>query len=199
MTKNTSRKLLTSALLAAGLLGASISYANDMTSNVTNNPCAGCHGTNGVSLGQAPHLAGLPAAYLVSTMKAYANKTRFSTIMGRIARGYSDEQLQNMGDFFASKDWPQTEHKVDPKLVAKGQLLHLNNGCTGCHGVNGKSSSPTIPNLAGQFPEYLRIQMEDYRSGNTPIPPAAMIMRNMTGSMSDDEIASLAAYYAAQK
>lgn len=35
--------------------------------------------------------------------------------------------------------------------------------CSSCHGLDGHSSSPIIPNLAGQQKEYLINQLNDYR------------------------------------
>ena len=66
------------------------------------NACAGCHGPNGVSNGSTPSLQGLPAAYIVSAMNSFKDGSRPSTIMGRIAKGYSESEFQEMGEFFAA-------------------------------------------------------------------------------------------------
>ena len=67
--------------------------------------------------------------------------------------------------------------------------------CVVCHGPDGNSNNPTWPNLAGQHAEYIRKQLEDYRSGrrkNDQMAPMAM-------SLSDQDIADLAVYYASLK
>ena len=67
--------------------------------------------------------------------------------------------------------------------------------CVVCHGPDGNSNNPTWPNLAGQHAEYIRKQLEDYRSGhrkNDQMAPMAMVL-------SDQDIADLAAYYASLK
>ena len=67
--------------------------------------CANCHGTLGKSVKDpaVPGLAGRPSAYLVEQMNAFKTGTREATIMHQIAKGYSDEQIQQMADYFASQ------------------------------------------------------------------------------------------------
>ena len=67
--------------------------------------------------------------------------------------------------------------------------------CIVCHGADGNSSNPSWPNLAGQHAEYIMKQLQDYRDGrrkNDQMAPLAM-------ALSDQDIADIAAYYAAQK
>ncbi|PKF58394.1 hypothetical protein CW748_03890 [Alteromonadales bacterium alter-6D02] len=67
--------------------------------------------------------------------------------------------------------------------------------CANCHGEQGISSVPIYPNLAGQKELYLAQQMKKYRDGSRPSP----VMAPLTKSLSDDDIANLAAYYASLK
>jgi cytochrome c553 len=60
-----------------------------------------------------------------------------------------------------------------------------------CHGAQGMSRSDA-PNLAGQYPEVIRKQLLDYKSGNRANP----IMVALATSLSEENIADLAAYYA---
>jgi cytochrome c553 len=64
--------------------------------------------------------------------------------------------------------------------------------CTACHGAAGISANPIWPNLAGQKEGYLAKQMKDFRDGKRNDP----VMAPMSKSLSDDDIANLAAYYA---
>lgn len=73
--------------------------------------------------------------------------------------------------------------------IGRGATLALN--CTMCHGALGLSASDT-PNLAGQYPEVIVKQLEDYRSGHRRSPIMEAIARNMK----DRDIQDLAAYYA---
>lgn len=190
-----------SAVLAAGLLAASASAAaaGPSAATVVGHTCAGCHGTNGASKGPAPILGGLSEMYLASTMAAYKDGTRYSTIMGRLAKGYDQGEILDMSKFLAAQPWVSGTRPVDAKLADKGKQIHSANGCAGCHGANGISPMPTAPRMAGQYAEYLTFQMQDYKDANKAIPASAMVMRSMLTPVSDDDVKALAAFYASAK
>jgi cytochrome subunit of sulfide dehydrogenase len=64
--------------------------------------CIGCHGPNGTGAGAAPAIAGRDRQELAATMAAFRANERPGTIMGRIARGYTDAEIAAMADHFAS-------------------------------------------------------------------------------------------------
>lgn len=185
--------------LSYSLFASSAALAGDTVAEALSNPCAGCHGTNGESLGEAPVIAGLPEAYLNSTMLAYKNGTRYSTIMGRIAKGYTPEQIGLMAKHFAALPWQSTPQTTDAALVQKGEQIHKSSGCAGCHGATGVSPIPTTPRLAGQYVDYLMLQMGDYQDTGKPIPPTAGMMRTMLKGKTADDLEALAQFYASQQ
>ena len=67
--------------------------------------CANCHGTEGKAQKDAtvPGLAGLKADYIVEQMQAFKSGARAATIMHQIAKGYNDEQVKQLADYFASQ------------------------------------------------------------------------------------------------
>lgn len=67
--------------------------------------------------------------------------------------------------------------------------------CIGCHGVDGNSSNPDWPNLAGQHAEYLAKQINDYKSQGRKDPT----MNAMVASLSDADTANIAAFFASNK
>jgi cytochrome c553 len=73
--------------------------------------------------------------------------------------------------------------------VGRGATLALN--CTMCHGAQGMSGS-SAPNLAGQYPEVVIKQLEDYKAGKRGSP----IMEALAKNLAERDIADLAAYYA---
>jgi sulfide dehydrogenase cytochrome subunit len=78
------------------------------TAEALANTCAGCHGTGGVSSGPAsPTLAGTNAEYFNDIMKRYADGKAYSTIMGRIAKGFTTEEIALMADYFAKAPSPR--------------------------------------------------------------------------------------------
>lgn len=70
--------------------------------------------------------------------------------------------------------------------------------CASCHGTNGLSSTPTIPNIAGQKQGYLQAALLDYKNHRRQGASADM-MTGIAGQLSDADIQALAAYYAALK
>jgi cytochrome c553 len=66
--------------------------------------------------------------------------------------------------------------------------------CQSCHGLDGNSTSPDFPRLAGQHPDYLEKALRDYKSGARKNP----IMAGFAAALTRAEIQNLAAYYASQ-
>ncbi len=64
--------------------------------------------------------------------------------------------------------------------------------CAACHGANGVSISPGIPNLAAQRARYIEKQLKAYRSKKRK----HALMGPLAASFSDAAIADVAAYYA---
>jgi cytochrome c553 len=63
--------------------------------------------------------------------------------------------------------------------------------CAACHGIDGLSKQPDAPNLAGQTEDYLVKALNDFKSGARQNE----LMSVMAKSLSDADIANLAAYY----
>lgn len=68
--------------------------------------------------------------------------------------------------------------------------------CAGCHGVDGNSPNPEWPKLAGQHPAYLDKQLQDFKAGEQR---NNAMMAPMVASLSEQDMADLAAYFAAQE
>jgi cytochrome c553 len=66
--------------------------------------CANCHGTDGRSAStEVVSLAGLPKDLMVERMKEFKNGKRPATVMHQLAKGYSDQQIDLMADYFAAQ------------------------------------------------------------------------------------------------
>lgn len=66
--------------------------------------CAACHGTDGRSVtAEVAGLAGRPREYIASQMRAFRDGTRPATVMQQIAKGYSDQQIDLMADYFSRR------------------------------------------------------------------------------------------------
>ena len=88
-----------------GLIGVSSAQAGEAEASMLANTCNGCHGPDGVSQGPAaPTIAGMNKFYLTESLKAYRDgKNRPSTIMARIAKGYSDSEIEKIAGYFSAK------------------------------------------------------------------------------------------------
>lgn len=56
--------------------------------------CQGCHGPGGHSPGPVPSINGRSAVALADALHSYRADQRPSTVMGRIAKGYSDAEIE---------------------------------------------------------------------------------------------------------
>ena len=63
--------------------------------------CTGCHPRT-AGRGPIPSLNGQPAEQIVSQMTAFRSGERTSTVMTRIAKGFSDEEIRAIADYFAA-------------------------------------------------------------------------------------------------
>ncbi|MDX1353559.1 MAG: hypothetical protein R3254_11155 [Thiomicrorhabdus sp.] len=74
--------------------------------------CAPCHGTNGQEFLEAmPPLAGMPVEQFTKAMIAYREGTRPAIIMDRVARGFTDAEIDAMAVWFEKqpvKQWENT-------------------------------------------------------------------------------------------
>lgn len=65
--------------------------------------CAPCHGTNGFSAGGMPSIAGRDRETLVLQLQLFRSGKRPGTVMGQIARGFTDQEIALLTEFFASQ------------------------------------------------------------------------------------------------
>ena len=67
--------------------------------------------------------------------------------------------------------------------------------CSQCHGIKTPSADAPFPPLAGRDFAYLKSALQQYRDKTRK----SDLMNAIAGSLSDDDIANVAAYYAALK
>jgi sulfide dehydrogenase cytochrome subunit len=158
------KKALKSTLVACSLALSGAAFAAAPSGAMLGNTCAGCHGTDGNSQGPAtPTIAGMNAEVMVETMQGFKSGAINSTIMTRIAKGYSDDEIKAMAGFFAKKKFAPAKQSADAKLADKGAKLHKKY-CEKCHEDGGKSNEEGGV-LAGQWMPYMSYTMADFMSG----------------------------------
>ena len=193
-------------------------FADQAKESMLTNPCAACHGDLGNSVGPAiPSLAGLSPNYFMGAMLAYKYDDeeeleaviegdedfidveafpRFSTIMGRLSKGYTDEEIKIMANYFASQEPVRPTQSFDPEMAAAGKKLHKKY-CEKCHEDEGRSAEDDTGVLAGQWKPYFLYSMHDFENKHRSMPKK---MRNkleeMNESVGEEGIKQLADYYA---
>lgn len=76
---------------------------DNFTGRTIGSACFGCHGDAGANRTSIPPIIqGVPADYIVSSMKAFRDGSRPATIMGRIAKGYTDEEIDATAKYISS-------------------------------------------------------------------------------------------------
>ncbi len=75
--------------------------------------------------------------------------------------------------------------------LAKGQAISTQ-VCAACHSADGSRGSPANPIIAGQHPEYLLKQLQEFKSGKRN----NAIMKGFAATLSDDDMKNVAAFYA---
>ncbi|MDP2195694.1 MAG: hypothetical protein Q8J72_06870, partial [Rhodocyclaceae bacterium] len=122
MKQRWSRWSLTAGALAVSAAAwAQTPAQNPPTPEMISFACAGCHGTNGGSAGLLmPSLASQSKVSIVDAMKKFQSGERPSSIMGRLAKGYTEAEFEAMGEFFSKQKLHATNQKLDKAKVKKG-------------------------------------------------------------------------------
>ena len=93
--------LIGSSLVGAALLPVS-AFAADK-GMILALSCASCHGTNGASPGSIPRIQGRSAEYIEKAMLQFKAGERPATVMNRIAKGYTDEEIKKLSAYLGNQ------------------------------------------------------------------------------------------------
>ncbi len=89
-----------------------------------------------------------------------------------------------------------TETKpAGPKIDASAGGKKYEAMCASCHGADGNSAAPENPKLAGQHPEFLVKQLQEFKNGKRK----NAIMQGFAAGLSDEDMRNIAAWAASQK
>lgn len=70
--------------------------------------------------------------------------------------------------------------------------------CAACHGLNGRTVSPTFPNLAAQTAPYIELQLHAFKDQTRADPDAQAYMWGMASQLDEASITGLANYFSKQ-
>jgi cytochrome c553 len=144
--------------------------------------CWRCHGVDGTGRGPGafPSLAGQRAEYLYASLRAFADRNRFSGIMGGIAANLDDDGMRAAAGYYAGLAPRPGERSNDTAALAHGAAIATRGvperdipPCVECHGPTDRPKSPMYPRLAGQHVGYLaqqlRLLQERRRGGSVNV------------------------------
>jgi sulfide dehydrogenase cytochrome subunit len=193
------------ALIGSVFMAGTVQVLAGPSAAMMANTCAGCHGTNGQSAGPAsPNLAGMSASYFIDSMtyfknlpkgEEHAEDARPATIMNRIAKGYTDEQIEAMAEHFASLPVYKADVPHDAAKAEAGVDVY-DKACAKCHDENGALPDDDAGILAGQWLPWLQYSMADFQSGHREMPKK---MKKQVEKLSDAEIEAALHFFASQK
>ena len=142
--------------------------------------CWRCHGVDGTGRGPGafPSLAGQRSAYLYASLRAFANRTRFSGIMNGIAANLSDGTMREVAAYYEGLSPHEATLAGESAAIGRGATIATRGipdrdipACAECHGPSELPKNPAYPRLSGQHVRYLRSQLEllkERRRGGTP-------------------------------
>jgi sulfide dehydrogenase cytochrome subunit len=193
---------LLSSLLADGAAAADASNLIES--------CATCHGKDGISPDAGmPVIAGFSVQYVTNQLTEYRSKKRpcpeteirsgekkgTKSDMCQSAKDLSDADIEQVANYYGKKKFVRTQQNFDPALAKKGKEIH-NDACDKCHQEEGSLPTDDSGILAGQRMQYLKAQLEDYKSGNR-IPFKKM--KPKVTKLQRDDIDALVNYYGSQR
>src|SRR6476661_3581593 len=128
--------------------------------------CTGCHGENGISETEnLPSLAGQLDQVIQWQLVYFRAGARKNEEMQPIVEQLNNEDIRNLGAYFASLEPPKTaKPDDDPDLSKKGAQAAVGRRCASCH-TDTYAGTKAVARVAGQREEYLVKALQDYKSG----------------------------------
>ncbi len=183
-------------LVAASFISLSSTHAADIPAGKEKAElCIGCHGENGISqMENTPSLAAQPDQFIQWQLIFFRAGTRKNEQMQPIVEQLDNNDIRNLGAYFASLQPPEKKPDDNPDLSAKGKQAAAGRRCASCH-LDSYAGTKAVSRIAGQREDYLLKALRDYKSGARAGGGMAA-MAEVAYSLSEEEIEALAHYLA---
>lgn len=161
------------------------------TQKLTRVDCRQCHGDEGNSINPSlPSLAGQNKAYLIKQIKKLLKGERNHPLLGASTKKINEANIDALATYYSKSK--AIKVNLEPtgsvlQLIKQGESIYTS--CSGCHGEEAEGIVP-YPKLAGQQPDYLKQQLNHFKTGKR----MDTIMQMMTINLTDNEINALALY-----
>jgi cytochrome c553 len=189
------RLALVGALLTALSIGGPAHAADIAAGKAKAELCVGCHGENGISqLENIPSLAAQPDLFIQWQLVFFRAGTRKNEQMQPVIEQLNNEDIRNLGAYFASLAPPKAPPDEDPDLSKKGAQAAAGRRCASCH-TDSYVGTKAVARVAGQRQEYLVKALHDYKTGVRSGGGMAA-MADVAYPLSEEEIEALAHYLA---
>jgi cytochrome c553 len=157
--------------------------------------CVACHGENGISQTEnIPSLAGQPDQFIQWQLVFFRSGTRKNEQMQPIVEQLSNDDIRNLGAYFASLDPPKSPDDDNPDLSQKGAQAAVGRRCASCH-TDSYAGTKAVARVAGQREEYLVKALHDYKS-SVRSGGGMAAMAEVAFPLSEEEITALSHYLA---
>jgi cytochrome c553 len=158
--------------------------------------CVGCHGEGGISQTEnMPSLAAQPDQFIQWQLVFFRTGARKNEQMAPIVELINNDDIRNLGAYFASLAPPKASQPDDnPDLSKKGAQAAVGRRCASCH-TDTFAGTKAVARVAGQREEYLLKALHDYKSGVRSGGGMAA-MAEIAYPLSEEEITALAHYLA---
>ncbi len=175
----------------------------DATAGASKAPvCFACHGPggNGAINPEWPKLAGQHSSYIAEQLGEFKSAKRKNPVMLGQAAALSDEDMHNLGAYFAAqKAVPGVASKdavaIAEPLYRAGDAARGIPACAACHGPTGAGNAAAqFPRIGGQNSGYAANQLKSYKSGERGAAGKGQIMATIAAKLSDQEIQALSSY-----
>ncbi|KRQ97817.1 c-type cytochrome [Bradyrhizobium valentinum] len=190
------RSAMVGALLAFTICGPFAHAADVAAGKVKAELCVGCHGEGGISqIENIPSLAAQPDQFIQWQLVFFRAGTRKNEQMQPIVEQLNNEDIRNLGAYFASLEPPKAPKPDDnPELSKKGAQAAAGRRCASCH-TDSYAGTKGVARIAGQREEYLVKALREYKSGMRS-GGAMAAMADVAYPLSEEEIEALAHFLA---
>ena len=187
------RKKSIALALCAMFIVACPTHAADVKEKVET--CKGCHGDNAVSQTEnIPSLAGQLDQYIQWQLVYFRAGSRKNEQMQPVVDELSNEDIRNLGAYFAALPPFKGTPDDNPDLSAKGKQAAAGRRCASCHG-DDYAGTKAVARIAGQREDYLVKALMDYKTGKR-VGGGQAAMADVAYPLSEEEITALAHYLA---